>query len=147
MGLNNRSPLDPRWVFHNRRISSGFQICSINIYDEQLSERIYNATTNSYDSNSVVIWSGFARVQPTKVSSERTVKTDATFVRQVKMQIDFDGTTIADIRPGNYVLVTNSPLDQTLKNFVYIVRTVGDSSNPFQRTITCEVDLEADPNA
>jgi hypothetical protein len=70
------------------------------------------------------------------------------------MQIDFDKNEVedsdgamADIRPGNYVLVATSPYDPLLKNFVYVVRTVMGSSNPWQRTITCEVDMESDPDA
>ena len=70
------------------------------------------------------------------------------------MQIDFNKNTVAgsngamaDIRPGNYILVTNSPYDPLLTKFVYIVRTVMGSSNPWQRTITCEVDMESDPSA
>lgn len=82
-----------------------------------------------------------------KSSSARSVSGDPTFVREVEMQIDFAGTTIADIRPGNYIFVTGSPIDDTLTKFVYIVRSVINSSNPWQRTLMCEVDMEADPNA
>jgi hypothetical protein len=70
------------------------------------------------------------------------------------MQIDFNKNQVedsdgemADIRPGNYVLVTASPYDPLLTKFVYVVRTVMGSSNPWQRTITCEVDMESDPDA
>lgn len=143
----NRGSLDPRWVFHHRGVASSFQICDVDIYNENLATRVYNPTTNAWDTNTAVIWTGKARIQPTKISSERTVRTDATFVRQVTVQIDFAGTEIADIRPGSYLIVTNSPYDQTLKKFVYIVRTVLGSSNPWQRTLTCEVDMEADPDA
>lgn len=123
------------------------QICDINIYKEKLADRVYNATTNTWDTNVETLWTGKARIQPTKISSERTVKADPTFVRQVQFQIDFEGTTIADIRPGNYIIVSNSPYDATLTTFVYVVRTVMNGSNPWQRTITCEVDMESDRNA
>jgi hypothetical protein len=154
MALNSRSALDPRWVYHNRNVSSSFQVCDIDIYNEQLGGRVYDPITNSWDSNSTVIWSGKARIQPTKISSERNIPGNPSFVRQVIMQIDFDKNQVegsegamADIRPGNYVLVANSPYDATLQNFVYIVRSVMGSSNPWQRTLTCEVDMESDPNA
>jgi hypothetical protein len=129
-------------------------VCDINIYNEQLGSRVYNATTNTWDTDSVVIWSGKARIQPTKISSERNIPGNPSFIRQVVMQIDFDKNEVedsdgamADIRPGNYVLVATSPYDPLLKNFVYVVRTVMGSSNPWQRTITCEVDMESDPDA
>ena len=154
MALNSRPALDPRWASHHRNVSSSFQICDIDIYNENLGTRTYDPETNAWDTASTVIWSGKARIQPTKISSERNIPGNPTFVRQVTMQIDFgknqvvdsDGV-MADIRPGNYVIVTGSPLDPLLKNFVYIVRTVMGSSNPWQRTITCEVDMESDPNA
>jgi hypothetical protein len=129
-------------------------VCDIEIYNEKLGSRVYNATNNTWDTKSDNIWTGKARIQPTKISSERNVPGNPTFVRQVTMQIDFGKNQVedsdgemADIRPGNYVLVTESPYDPILKNFVYIVRTVMGSSNPWQRTITCEVDMESDPNA
>ena len=154
MALNSRSALDPRWVSHHRNVSSSFQVCDIEIYNEKLGSRVYNATNNTWDTKSDNIWTGKARIQPTKISSERNVPGNPTFVRQVTMQIDFGKNQVedsdgemADIRPGNYVLVTESPYDPILKNFVYIVRTVMGSSNPWQRTITCEVDMESDPNA
>jgi hypothetical protein len=154
MALNSRPALDPRWVSHHRNVSSSFQVCEIEIYNEQLASRDYNATTNTWDTDSTNIWTGKARIQPTKISSDRNVPGNPTFVRQVNMQIDFGKNQVedsdgemADIRPGNYVIVTESPYDPLLKNFVYIVRTVMGSSNPWQRTITCEVDMESDPNA
>jgi hypothetical protein len=129
-------------------------VCDIEIYNEQLGSRVYDATTNTWDTTSTNIWTGKARIQPTKISSERNVPGNPTFIRQVVMQIDFGKNQVegsdgemADIRPGNYVLVTESPYDPLLKNFVYIVRTVMGSSNPWQRTITCEVDMESDPDA
>jgi hypothetical protein len=129
-------------------------VCDIEIYNEKLGSRVYNATNNTWDTKSDNIWTGKARIQPTKISSERNVPGNPTFVRQVTMQIDFGKNQVedsdgemADIRPGNYVLVTESPYDPILKNFVYIVRSVMGSSNPWQRTITCEVDMESDPNA
>ena len=154
MALNSRPVLDPRWVSHHRNVSSSFQVCNIEIYNEQLASREYNPTTNTWDTDSSNIWAGKARIQPTKIASERNVPGNPTFVRQVTMQIDFGKNQVegsdgemADIRPGNYVIVTESPYDPILKNFVYIVRSVMGSSNPWQRTLTCEVDMESDPNA
>lgn len=154
MPLSNRSNLDPRWSFWHRGISRSFQICDVEIYNQDLGSRVYDPITNSYDDGNDIIWKGKARVQPTKISSERNISGNPTFVRQVNFQIDFnrnevEGATgaIADIRPGHYITILNSPLDETLENFVYIVRTVMNSSNPWQRTITCEVDLESDVSA
>lgn len=147
MALNSRSSLHPKWPYHNRRVDSGFQICDAAIYYQDLEDRTYNATTNTWSSGATSIWSGKARIQPLANSSERMVSTNDTFVRQVQVHINFAGNVIADIRPGYYMLISGSPLDANLTKFVYIVRSVIGSSNPWQRTLICEVDMESDPSA
>ncbi len=147
MALNSRSSLHPKWPYHNRRVDSGFQICDVGIYYQNLEGRTYNATTNTWATTATTVWSGKARIQPLSNSSERMVSTNDTFVRQVQVHINFAGNVIADIRPGHYLLVSASPLDANLTKFVYIVRSVINSSNPWQRTLICEVDMESDPNA
>jgi hypothetical protein len=54
---------------------------------------------------------------------------------------------MVDIRPGNYIIVSSSPASDQLTKFVYIVRSVINSSNAWQRTLVCDVDMESDPNA
>ena len=147
MALNSRSSLHPKWPYHNRRVDSGFQVCTATIYYQNLQGRSYNATTNTWDSTATSIWSGNARIQPLSNSSERMVTTNDTFVRQVQVHINFAGNTIADIRPGYYMIINTSPLDANLTKFIYVVRSVMNSSNPWQRTLICEVDMESDPSA
>jgi len=154
MAINSRSALDPRWVYHHRKLSTSFQVCDVEIYKESFGERVYDPETNTWDSTAELLWSGKARIQPTKISSERNVPGNPSFVRQVQVQIDFGKNLVegsegemADLRPGNYMTITESPYDPTLVNFLYVVRTVMGSSNPWQRTLTCEVDMESDPNA
>lgn len=147
MALNSRSALHPKWVTHNRNVSTSFQVCTAAIYHQDLGDRVYDPVANTWDSTATEIWTGAARIQPLSASSQRTVMTNDTFVRQVQVQIDFDESSIADIRPGDYMLVSASPYDATLTKFVYIVRSVINSSNPWQRTLVCEVDMESDPDA
>ena len=147
MALNSRSALHPQWVTHNRNVSTSFQICTASIYRQNLSDRVYNAVANTWNSTSTQLWTGPARIQPLSASNQRTVMTNDTFVRQVQVQINFTNNQIADIRPGDYMQVSASPYDATLTKFVYVVRSVINSSNPWQRTLVCEVDMESDPNA
>lgn len=154
MSLNSRSALDPRWAYHHRGVNSAFQLCDVTIYNEQLATRTYNATTNSWGTGETAIWTGKARIQPKNVASDRNLVGNNTFVQQVQVDIDFDGNTITgsngamvDIRPGAYIIVSASPIDPMLTKFIYIVKSVVNSSNPWQRTLMCEVDMEADPNA
>ena len=146
MALNSRSSLHPKWPYHNRRIDSSFQLCSASIYYQDLEDRVYDPVTNTWDSTATSVWSGKARIQPLSNSSERMVTTNDTFVRQVQVHINFAGNTIADIRPGYYMILSSSPLDHNLTKFIYVVRSVMNSSNPWQRTLICEVDMEIDPS-
>lgn len=147
MALNSRPSLHPKWVYHNRSVPAGFQTCTVDIVRQDLASRVYNASTNTWDSGADEIWTGKARIQPISNSVERTIMTNDSFIRQVQVEISFDGNTMADIRPGDYLRVTNSPYDANLTKFIYIVRSVINSSNPWLRTLVCEVDMEADPNA
>lgn len=147
MALNSRSILDPRWAFHHRSIPNGLQICAVTIYNENLSARVYNAAENTWDTNETSVWSGNARIQHMGSGSDRNLSGNNTDVQRVEIQINFSGVDMADIRPGNYVIVSSSPLDANLTKFVYIVKSVVNSSNPWVRTLVCEVDMESDPNA
>ncbi len=154
MTLNSRPAMDPRWSYHHRAVARAFQLCSITIYNEQLASRTYNPLTNAWSTGEVAIWSGKARIQPKNTAADRNLVGNNTFVQQVEIQIDFAGNTVAgsngamvDIRPGAYIIVSGSPIDPMLTKFIYVVKSVINSSNPWQRTLVCEVDMEADPNA
>lgn len=119
-----------------------------------MSNRTYNATTNTWDSTETAVWAGKARIQPSRTASKVDAVGNPTAVRQVEMQLDFQGNTLTgsngamtDIRPGNYIIVSESPADEQIKKFIYIVRAVANSSNPWQRTIICDIDMESDPDA
>ena len=154
MGINNRPTIDSRWFFHHRAVARAFQLCTVTIYNEVLSTRTYDAATNTWSTSETAVWAGKARIQPTRSSTTPNTIGNATAVRQVEMQLDFRGNTLTgsggamtDIRPGNYIIVSDSPVDEQLKKFVYIVRAVVNSSNPWQRTLLCDVDMESDPDA
>lgn len=154
MALNGRPALDPRWLTHHRGVSRAFQLATITVYNENQAARIYNATTNTFDTNQTAIWTGKARIQPKSNGTDRNMMGNNTVIQEVEIQLDLQGNTItgsngamADIRPGNYIIVTASPSATQLTKFVYIVRAVVNSSNAWQRTLVCEVDVEADPSA
>jgi hypothetical protein len=43
------------------------------------------------------------------------------------------------------MIVTNSPLNETLEKFIFVVTDVLNSSNSWERTLLCRVDTELDP--
>lgn len=154
MAVNKRQILHPDWSYHHRGVAKGLQICSVTIYNEQLANRAYNATTNTWDSTQTAIWAGNARIQHVRNENDRNLIGNNTITQTVQVQIDFSGNTISgssgamvDIRPGNFLVVNSSPIDPMLQKFVYIVKSVVNSSNPWVRTLLCDVDMEADPSA
>lgn len=154
MALNSRPALDPRWAYHNRPVAQSFMTCAVSISHQGLEGVEYDATTNTWSDNAVIVWSGKARIQPISTSNNINTLTNDSKVRRVQVEIDFSGNEVsgssgamADIRPGDYLMVTDSPVDPMLQNFIYIVRDVIGSSTPWVRTLICDVNLEADPNA
>lgn len=153
MALNSRPSLDPRWSYHNRSVAKSFMNSVVSIYHQGLAGTEYNAVTGEWTSAASVIWSGKARIQPVSTAKDVAVMTNDSAIKKVRIQIDFAGNTVVgsngqmvDIRPGDYLLVTSSPTDPLLANFIYVVQDVLNSSSPWQRTLMCEVNLEADPN-
>lgn len=154
MALNSRPALDPRWAYHNRPVAKSFMNCAVSVYHQGLDGVEYDASSNTWTDNAVVIWSGNARVQPISTASDANTLTNDSKTRRVQVEIDFSSNEVAgsagamsDIRPGDYLRVTSSPVDPMLQNFIYIVRDVIGSSSPWVRTLMCDVNLEADPNA
>ena len=150
MALNSRSSIDPRWVYHNRRVGYGLQVAQISLYHPDTDTKTYNATTNTWTGTSTPVWSGNARIQSIGNANSTNIA-DSTYnpttVQSVRFQIPFPvGADLVDIRPNDKVIITNSPYDATLTKFVYIVTNIINSSNPWERTFMCRVDTEIDPN-
>jgi hypothetical protein len=51
-----------------------------------------------------------------------------------------------DLRPGHRMLVKTSPIDPSLLNFDFVLRSVLNGSNPWHRVILCEVNQDLNPN-
>ncbi len=146
MALNNRSALDPRWAYHNRPVARSFMNCNVSVFHQGLEGQEYNAVTNEWLNSATEIWSGSARIQPLSNSTNVNAISNETKSRRVQMQLDLTGGPMVDIRPGDYIVVEDSPIDSFLESYVYIVREAINSSNPWVRTVVCDVNLEADPN-
>jgi hypothetical protein len=52
---------------------------------------------------------------------------------------------VPDIRPNDKLVVTSSPYNDALEKFSYMVIGVMNSSNAWERTLMCRVDMEIDP--
>lgn len=159
MALNTRSAIDPRWQFHNSIVERSLALASVEFFNPQSTSSEYDATTNSWSGTTTTLWVGRARIQPrsnsARVGSMGTVLSaidpGASQIVEVHIglrenQLTGSNGEMPDLRPGHRMKVTDSPLDQNLQNFQFVVRSVINSSNPWHRLILCEVNQELNPN-
>lgn len=152
MALNSRGAVDPRWLSHNRAVSYGLSLATVEIYNQAAGSQVYDATTNTFSGTSNVLYVGPARVQPINSVSETSENYNPTFIKTVRVQIPYNknqvvGATdeVPDIRPNDRMVVTASPYNETLTRFIFTVTDVLNSSNAWERTLLCRVDTELDP--
>lgn len=159
LALNSRSAIDPRWSFHNTAIERSLALASIDIYNPSSAASTYDADTNTWSGETVLLWTGKARIQPRSANARMgsagtvisAIDPGASQIMEVHIgmrenQLTGSNGEMADIRPGHRMLVTDAPLDQMLKNFEFVVRSVINSSNPWHRVLLCEVNQELNPN-
>ena len=159
MALNSRPAVDPRWTFHNSAIEKSLRLASVEIYSPDSAAAEYDPETNTWSGETTLLWVGKARIQPRSSSARigeggniiRAIDPGASQIVEVHIglrenQLAGSDGVMPDIRPGHRMLVTDSPLDEQLKNFVFVVRSVINSSNPWHRALLCEVNQELNPN-
>lgn len=159
MALNSRPIVDPRWVSHNANSHKALAYASVEIFNPNSVENVYDAATNTWSNNIDVVWSGKARVQPrnatARMGTSGTVLSaiDPGASQIVEVNIGFKDNELLgsngampDIRPGFKMRVIDSPFDQNLCNFDFVVRSIINSSNPWHRQLLCEVNQELNPN-
>ena len=159
MALNSRPAIDPRWTFHNSAIEKSLRLATIEIYnpDSTLSE--YDPETNTWSGDTTLLWVGKARIKPRSSSARigeagniiRAIDPGASQIVEVHIglrenQLAGSDGVMPDLRPGHRMMVTESPLDPQLENFIFVVRSVINSSNPWHRALLCEVNQELNPN-
>lgn len=159
MALNSRPAVDPRWSFHNSAIEKSLRLASVEIYNPDSTSSVYDPETNTWSGDTTLLWVGKARIQPRSSSARigeggniiRAIDPGASQIVEVHIglrenQLVGSEGVMPDLRPGHRMLVTDSPLDQQLRNFVFVVRSVINSSNPWHRALLCEVNQELNPN-
>ena len=159
MALNGRSAIDPRWYTHNRGIEKALELCTIDIIEPATSDAVYDVTTNSWTTDTTTIWTGKARIQVrssnvrqgSPLSPMNGIDPVNNLVMEVHIglkenQLTGSNGAMPDVRPGHRIFTTSSPLDPILENFELVVRSVINSSNPWHRTLLCEVNQDFNPN-
>lgn len=152
MALNSRGAIDPRWLTHNQAIGYGLQLATVEVYNTGASEQSYDVATNTWTDASTTMYTGPARIQPVNAASESNEDYNPTTLQAVRVVLPYGKNTLAgsdgaipDIRPNDRLKVTESPYNAVLASFGYVVVSVLNSSNAWERTLLCRVDMELDP--
>lgn len=152
MALNSRGSVDPRWLTHNQPVGYALQLATVRVYNPATGEQQYNASTNTFTGSTVDLYVGPARIQPVASVTETTLEYNPTTIQNVRMilpygknQLEDSNGVIPDIRPNDRVVVSDSPYNENLEKFIYVVIGVLNSSNAWERTLLCRVDTELDP--
>lgn len=152
MALNSRGSVDPRWLTHNRGVGRALQLAQVEIYNPATGSQAYDATTNTWSGTATQLYNGRARVQPIGAAGDTGDTYNPTLFQTVKVQIAYNkneitGATAAmpDIRPNDRMRITSSTYNESLTKFIYVVTGVLNSSNAWERTLLCRVDIELDP--
>jgi len=157
LALNSRGSIDPRWLWHNRGVLRALELAKVDIYEPTTATQVYNPTTNTWTVTNPPVWTGYARIQPVMTSGNEGDDYNPSLFQNVKIQLsngrnEVSGSNgdIPDIRPNYQVRVVGNALDNgtngNVSAFVYVVTSVLNSSNAWERTLMCRVDVELDPN-
>jgi hypothetical protein len=116
---------------------------SVEIYDPNLRDLHWDEWTNEMSGDSVLIWSGIARVQPIRNADVQTpqVGLATSSIRRVRIQAPLDPDR-EYVRPGFLVKVKDSTLFPGLEKLDLIVTTALNSTYAWLTTIDCDVNAK-----
>jgi hypothetical protein len=152
MALNTRGAVDPRWLTHNQSVGYALQLATVTVYNKDSANQTYDPVTNTYSGGNVGLYIGPARIQQVNSVTELNQDYNPTTIQSVRVIIPLNKNTlegsdgeVPDIRPSDFVRVESSPHNTGLEKFVYVVIGVLNSSNAWERTLLCRVNMELDP--
>lgn len=103
----------------------------------------YDPATNTYVRPTETLYEGMARVQPLRGSRYEPSPMDSTYAQTVLLSVPISAAQGTDFRVSNQARVLTTPLNTVNTEYQYVVTEIIDSSNPFERTLLCSVNLEA----
>lgn len=151
--LNARRSLDPRWMYHHRRVAEGFMVARVTITRRSEAPAVWDPATGTSSSVPVVVWEGRARIQPNKDWRVRYVETglDPQLMQIVRVQIPLRKDSPPPLIKQMDIIKINDldrdsiwVADTDLGYWQLTVRNMLNSSNPWLRNISAIVDV-SDP--
>jgi hypothetical protein len=146
VAISSSSPIDFAKIAQEMRVTvarwynATVEIINPNIRD--LDDE-WDPMTNSYmDDTEIILWSGSARIQPIRSSTEPDLGITQASVRAVRIQVPYD-VNLVFLQKGMRVRVTNGGEDAVLQDLEFIISSAINSSYGWNRTIECEVDLKS----
>lgn len=140
MGMKSRPLFSPAWQEALRHIPESAMIATVEIFDPNLTEKVYDPILNTYTETKVILATCPARVQPLRSAVNRESPGNDTTVQTVLVSIPL--RTPIELRRGYWVRVTECEMNPDLLRYTLTVNEFMDSSNPIERTFLCESDQE-----
>ena len=132
----------PEWIAMLAPTAEAAMAADIKVY--VVGDREYNPEDHEYTVEETTYYTGKARIQPIRMEVQTHLTGNPTSIQNIRVQIPIADNF--DIRMGMKMRVTKAPLNPVLKNYIYEISKVMDSSNPFERTFQCQIDQEVRDN-
>lgn len=132
--VRNQEYFTPRWQAGLQDGVGSFMPATITIF---VPGPVTYDAQNKPVTTKTVVYSGKARVQPVRATSTKQSPGDSVEVQQVRFQVPVNQTVL--VPDKHQVEVTACPLNSKLLIHTYQLKTVVDSSNPFETTFEAQV--------
>jgi len=116
---------------------------TIQIVDPNLDNLTFDPWTNATTGTETVLWTGDARIQPVRNSSDPDGGRSVLAVRSVRFQVPLDETRDF-VRAGLQVNVTDGGEFSDLENLQFNILSAVNSSYAWLLTIECQADVKSE---
>jgi len=138
------SPIDfAKIATEMRDAAARWYNAAVEVFDPNLEQLNWDPETNTYSNDpEVIIWSGKARIQPIRNVSTPNLGFTQGAIQAIRVQVPYD-PTVALIRKGLQVRVTDGGENHVLESLEFTVQSAVNSSYGWNTTIECEVSVKS----
>jgi len=127
------------WVSHLSRVPERGMVALVYIFG--VSDKVYDAETDTWIEETAEVYNGPARVQPLRSTRQSDVAGDDILNQMYLVSLPI-ATRDIDFNSAQTMHVLSSPLNPSLETYVFNVWETGDSSNPLERTLIVQVNQD-----